>query len=78
MQVRCRGLITLFGLLLLLLPGKIFAQENAIGHRFPSFAQYGPVDGAISSALQPLWIGEQTAAVALANAEKAANKLIKG
>lgn len=57
---------------------KIFAQENAIGHRFPSFAQYGPVDGAISSALQPLWIGEQTAAVALANAEKAANKLIKG
>jgi multiple sugar transport system substrate-binding protein len=56
---------------------KIFTQQTALGHVFPSFAQYGAVDSAISSALQPLWIGEQTAAQALANAEKAANKLIK-
>jgi multiple sugar transport system substrate-binding protein len=56
---------------------KIFTQQNALGHRFPSFAQYGPVDGAISSALEPVWIGEQTAAEALPKAEAAANKLIK-
>jgi ABC-type glycerol-3-phosphate transport system substrate-binding protein len=57
---------------------RVFAAQTKLGHRFPSFAQYGPVDTAIGAALQPVWIGEQTAAQALPKAEAAANKLIKG
>ncbi|MDB5077869.1 MAG: hypothetical protein JWO42_4048, partial [Chloroflexi bacterium] len=57
---------------------RIFTQQTKLGHRFPSFAQFGPVLSAIDSALQPVWIGEQTAAQALPKAAAAANKLIKG
>jgi ABC-type glycerol-3-phosphate transport system substrate-binding protein len=56
---------------------RIFTQQTKLGHRFPSFAQIGPVLNAIDSALQPVWIGEQTAAEALPVAEKAANKAIQ-
>ncbi|MDB5059163.1 MAG: hypothetical protein JWO59_2635 [Chloroflexi bacterium] len=57
---------------------RVFTEQTKLGHRFPSFAQFGPVYSAIDSALQPVWIGEQTAAQALPKAAAAASKLIKG
>ena len=57
---------------------KVFTAQTKLGHRFPSFAQFGPVLSAIDSALQPIWIGEQTAADALPKAAAAAQKLLKG
>ncbi len=57
---------------------KVFTAQTKLGHDFPSFAQVGPVFNAIDSALQPIWIGEQTAAEALPKAAAAAQKLLKG
>jgi multiple sugar transport system substrate-binding protein len=57
---------------------KVFTAQTKLGHDFPSFAQVGPVFSAIDSALQPIWIGEETAAQALPKAAAAAQKLLKG
>jgi ABC-type glycerol-3-phosphate transport system substrate-binding protein len=56
---------------------KVFTAQTKLGHDFPSFAQIGPVLTAIDSALQPVWIGEETAAQALPKAAAAADKLLK-
>jgi ABC-type glycerol-3-phosphate transport system substrate-binding protein len=56
---------------------KVFAAQTKLGHELPSFAQFGPVLTAITSALDPVWIGEETAAQALPKAAAAADKLLK-
>jgi len=56
---------------------KIFTEQTKLGHRLPTFATFFDVLTVIDSDLQKVWIGEQTAADALAVAEKDANKSLK-
>jgi len=56
---------------------KVFTAQTKIGHRLPSFANFFDILNAVDAKLQPIWIGEQTAAQALSTAEKVATPLIK-
>ncbi|MGH2409850.1 MAG: hypothetical protein ACRDGS_05705, partial [Chloroflexota bacterium] len=56
---------------------KVFAQQTQYGHLLPSFASFFNIAATVGSDLDKVWIGEQTAAAALAIAEKDANKEIK-
>jgi multiple sugar transport system substrate-binding protein len=51
---------------------KVFSQQTTLGHDFPSFPAWGNVINAVSSALDKVWIGEETAAQGLAQAADAA------
>lgn len=57
---------------------KVFSQQTALGHAGPTFAKWVAVDNVIEPILDKVWIGESTAAAALARANAAANKALKG
>lgn len=57
---------------------KVFTQQTKLGHDFPSFPAWGDVITAVSSALDKVWNGEQTAKQALPQAVAAAQKAMKG
>ncbi len=56
---------------------KVFAQQTELGHAVPSFADWWPTDTLIVPIFDKVWIGETTAAKALAQAETVANKALK-
>ena len=56
---------------------RVFTEQTALGHAFPSFAAFNDIYTAISAALDKLWIGELTAAQALPRAAAIATKMLK-
>jgi multiple sugar transport system substrate-binding protein len=56
---------------------KVFSQQTVLGKSGPSFAKWVDVSNAVTPILDKMWIGETTAAVALDQAAKAAEKTFK-
>ena len=56
---------------------RVFTEQTALGHAFPSFAAFNDIYTAISAALDKLWIGELIAAQALPRAAAIATKMLK-
>jgi maltose-binding protein MalE len=57
---------------------KVFTQQTKLGHDFPSFPAWADVLTAVSSALDKVWNGEETAKQALPQAVAAAQKAMRG
>lgn len=57
---------------------KVFSEQTALGHDFPSFPKWNDVDAVIGPILDKVWVGETTAAAALPKAAAAATKALKG
>jgi len=55
----------------------VFQQQSKTGHRLPSFPTFFDVYTAADTALQPLWIGEGSAAQLLPKAAAAATKVLQ-
>ncbi len=55
----------------------VFQQQSKVGHRLPSFPTFFDVYTAADTALQPLWIGEGTAAQLLPKAAAAATRVLR-
>ncbi len=57
---------------------KVFSEQTALGHDFPSFPKWSDVDAVVGPILDKVWVGETTAAAALPKVAAAATKVIKG
>jgi len=55
---------------------RVFSEQTALGHAFPSFAAFNDIYTVITTVLDRVWIGEMTAAQALPQAASSAAKML--